>query len=117
MREEQKIQNATHKLWKIIDDDDDHPIKSKGDNFKYGMFIGKLIALGWVLDEPSSADLSIHFEFEDWERHNKADDEDGRQKLWGVPPGWTRDGWRQHIEEIERRIANPGNATNADEEL
>jgi hypothetical protein len=37
----------------------------QGDNFKYGYYIGKLVALGWVLGEPS-ADMSIDHDFESW---------------------------------------------------
>jgi hypothetical protein len=42
-------------------------LTSMGDTFKYGYLMGKIVALGWVLEE-SSADMSIDYDFEDWWR-------------------------------------------------
>ena len=38
----------------------------RGDNFKYGMWVGKMIALEWVLGGPL-ANLKIQYDFESWE--------------------------------------------------
>lgn len=55
-----------------------------GDNFKYGMQVGKLIALGWVLGEVASSDLSLHYEFDDWIRDVKAQEESLKRQLGGL---------------------------------
>lgn len=39
---------------------------ARGDNFKFGMWVGKLAALGWVLGEPI-ANVKIHYDFDSWE--------------------------------------------------
>lgn len=40
-------------------------IALKGDTFEYGVMVGKLVALGWVLGKPT-ADLSIPYRFDEW---------------------------------------------------
>jgi hypothetical protein len=42
-----------------------------GAGFKAGMFVGKLLALGWALDEASGAYLAVHFSFDDWLQQQK----------------------------------------------
>ena len=53
----------------------------RGDTFKFGMQVGKLLALGWVLGEVPSSDLSLNYEFEDWERDVKAQEESLKRQL------------------------------------
>lgn len=57
---------------------------SDGDNFKYGMQVGKLLALGWVLGEVASSDLALHYEFDDWVRDVKAQEENLKRELGGL---------------------------------
>ena len=38
------------------------------DSFRYGMLIGKLVALGWVVGEEETHDLFADYDFEDWSR-------------------------------------------------
>ena len=40
-------------------------LRSQGDNFKYGMWAGKLMALEWVLGGPIDF-LKIHHDYESW---------------------------------------------------
>jgi hypothetical protein len=40
-------------------------LRGRTDTFKYGIVVGKLIAIGWALGEPS-AGLSIDYDYEDW---------------------------------------------------
>ena len=40
----------------------------KAHNFRYGMLLGKLLAIGWVLGEEGSGDVSIDHDFESWSR-------------------------------------------------
>jgi hypothetical protein len=40
-------------------------MNSKGDNFKYGFWVGKLTALGWMLGDPI-ADLKIHHDYQSY---------------------------------------------------
>ena len=53
----------------------------RGDTFKFGMQVGKLLALGWVLGEVPSSDISLNYEFEDWERDVKAQEESLKRQL------------------------------------
>ena len=49
-----------------------------GDNFKAGLHVGKLTALGWVLDEMKGSDLAIVHDYESWMREariQRGDDE------------------------------------------
>lgn len=59
-------------------------VANQGDNFKYGLQVGKLIALGWVLKEVPSSDLSLNYEFEDWQRDIKAQEDLLKQRLGGL---------------------------------
>ncbi len=43
------------------------------DNFKAGLYIGKLTALGWVVGGMPGADLAIEHDYESWVRDH--DDE------------------------------------------
>ena len=40
-------------------------VANKSVNFKSGLQVGKLIALGWVLGDVTSSDLSLSYEFDD----------------------------------------------------
>ncbi|MEM7474605.1 MAG: hypothetical protein AAF483_06390 [Planctomycetota bacterium] len=53
----------------------------RGDTFKFGMQVGKLLALGWVLGEVPSSDISLNYEFEDWERDVQAQEESLKKQL------------------------------------
>ena len=44
-----------------------------GDNFRAGLYVGKMTALGWVLGDMPGADLAIEHDYEDWVREH--DDE------------------------------------------
>jgi hypothetical protein len=72
MRNEKEIRRATEILEAVFKSDEwsTHPLDAKGDNFKYGMFIGKLAALGWVLGD-ESCDLKIHYDFDGFSRAQK----------------------------------------------
>ncbi len=56
----------------------------KGDTFRYGMQVGKLIALGWILHEVPTSDLSLHYEYDDWVRDAQAQEESLRRQLSGL---------------------------------
>ncbi len=64
----------------------------KGDSFKYGMQVGKLIALGWVLGEVPSSDLSLHYDFDSWVRDVKAQEDSLRRQLGGLERLLDEDG-------------------------
>ena len=52
-----------------------------GDNFKYGLQVGKLIALGWVLGEVPTSDIALQYEYDDWVRDVKAQEDSLKQRL------------------------------------
>ena len=62
MRSEDDIQHAFGTFDAL-----DRPelLRSQGDNFRYGMWAGKLMALEWVLGSPIDF-LSIHHDYESW---------------------------------------------------
>ena len=66
MRSEEEVLEMFHRF-------DEHTgrelMKSKGDNFKYGMWVGKMIALEWALGD-EHGDMVIAYDFEDWEREH-----------------------------------------------
>lgn len=64
--------------------DNVNTVADKGDSFKYGLQVGKLIALGWVLREVSSSDLSLQYEYDDWQRDIKAQEDDLKRQLSGL---------------------------------
>jgi hypothetical protein len=59
MRTEAEIQRTAKELASMLGQ-----FSGKGDNFRYGLVIGKVMALAWSLGEP--ADLTHHYEFEEW---------------------------------------------------
>jgi hypothetical protein len=59
MRTEAEIQRAAKELAAMLGQ-----FTGKGDNFRYGLAIGKVMALAWSLGE--SADMTHHYEFEEW---------------------------------------------------
>jgi len=62
------------------------PLEWKGDTFKYGYLVGKMIALEWVLDGKGSHDISCHYDFEDWSLEAKRQLDDLRSALRENPP-------------------------------
>ena len=64
--------------------DNVNSVANKTDNFKYGLQVGKLIALGWVLREVTSSDLSLNYEFDDWLRDIQAQEDVLKQRLQGL---------------------------------
>ena len=44
-----------------------------GDNFKAGLFVGKLIALEWALDDAPGSDMAIDHDYESWVRENEGE--------------------------------------------
>ncbi len=59
-------------------------VADKSDNFKYGLQVGKLIALGWVLGDVTSSDLSLSYDFDDWTRDIQAGEDVLKQQLSGL---------------------------------
>jgi hypothetical protein len=59
MRPEAEIQRTAKELASMLGQ-----FSGKGDNFRYGLLIGKVMALAWSLGE--SADMTRHYEFEEW---------------------------------------------------
>lgn len=59
MRTEAEIQRTAKELAGMLGQ-----FPGKGDNFRYGLLIGKVMALAWSLGEP--ADLTHHYEFAEW---------------------------------------------------
>ena len=57
------------KMFEVLGiDEDEAPIHWKGDNFRYGLFIGKAIALAWVLGAESTEHMNVNKTFEEWEK-------------------------------------------------
>ena len=81
MADEDKIRTPSEirRVFELLDNV--NTVADKGDTFKFGMQVGKLIALGWVLQEVSSSDLSLHYEYEDWVRDIRAQEEDLKRGL------------------------------------
>ena len=48
----------------------------KGDNFKYGLLIGKVMALDWVMGEQPSGEMGINYDYEGWVREQRIAHED-----------------------------------------
>lgn len=59
MRPEPEIQNTAKELARMLGQ-----FSGKGDNFRYGLLIGKVMALAWALGE--AVDITHHYEFEEW---------------------------------------------------
>ncbi len=59
MRTEAEIQRTAKELAGMLGQ-----FNGKGDNFRYGLLIGKVMALAWSLGEP--ADMTHHYGFEEW---------------------------------------------------
>ena len=57
----------------------------RSDKFRYGFLMGKLVALGWVLEEPS-VDMSAHYDFEDWLRERREAGDELRERFGGDQP-------------------------------
>ncbi len=57
---------------------------SEEDSFKFGMQVGKLLALGWVLGEVVTSDLALQYEFDDWVRDAQAQEDTLKQQLQGL---------------------------------
>ena len=85
MRRQEEIQRAVEHLTS-------RPafLKFKGDTFRYGYLIGKVVALGWTLGEPS-ADISIDYTFEDWCRELREAGEGLSERLNARPDEPTDD--------------------------
>lgn len=56
----------------------------RDDTFKFGMQVGKLLALGWVLGEVPTSDVSLNYDFEDWQRDIAAQEETLKRQLDGL---------------------------------
>lgn len=84
MGNEQQIRSPAEirRVFELLDNVD--IVVDKGDNFKYGLQVGKLIALGWVLREVTSSDLALSYEFDDWLRDIKAQEDMLKQGLGGL---------------------------------
>ncbi|MDZ4656579.1 MAG: hypothetical protein SH868_03255 [Bythopirellula sp.] len=59
MRTEAEIQRTAKELAAMLGQ-----FNGKGDNFRYGLLIGKVMALAWSLGEP--AEMSRHYNLEEW---------------------------------------------------
>ncbi len=40
----------------------------RGDTFRFGLLVGKIVALDWALGNPPSFDVGPDYDFEDWVR-------------------------------------------------
>ena len=54
------------------------------DSFKFGMHVGKLLALGWVLGEVVTSDIALQYEYDDWRRDAKAQEDELKKHLGGL---------------------------------
>lgn len=82
MAEQIRPASEIRRVFELLDNVD--TAANMGDNFKYGLQVGKLIALGWVLSEVPSSDLSLSYEFDDWVRDVKAQEESLKRELGGL---------------------------------
>jgi len=76
MRERDQIQRVYERIGNRSE-----LLKWRADDFRYGMLIGKIVGLGWVLGEEASSDLSIDFDFEGWVRELRNLGDDVRSRL------------------------------------
>jgi hypothetical protein len=69
MRSKDEIERVADRLGQVsADGDGKTPLLDwRGDTFRYGFLVGKLVALGWVLGEPN-ADLAIDHDYDSWLR-------------------------------------------------
>jgi hypothetical protein len=76
MRDALEIERRNDSLGNVADSMDWH-----GDNFKYGMHVGKLLALEWMLGNVSTGEMCIHHDYEDYLRAGKELREDLKEEL------------------------------------
>ena len=84
MSNEEQIRSPTEirRVFELLDNV--NLVANQGDNFKYGLQVGKLIALGWVLGDVTSSDLSLSYDFDDWQRDIQAGEDVLKQQLNGL---------------------------------
>lgn len=84
MSEDDQIRSASEvrRVFEILDNVNTDA--EKGDTFGYGVQVGKLIALGWVLGEVPSSDLALSYDFETWQLDAKAQEDTLRRELKGL---------------------------------
>ncbi len=84
MADEEKLRSPAEvrRVFELLDNV--NTVVNQGDNFKYGMQVGKLIALGWVLGDVPSSDLSLSYDFDDWQRDIQAGEDVLKQQLGGL---------------------------------
>jgi hypothetical protein len=63
MKDPEDIQHVYEELGNLIESQ-----RWRGDNFQFGLYKGKLLALGWVLGLETMADMRFDSDFEDWTR-------------------------------------------------
>ncbi len=67
MRSEEEIRDVFLNLGMKINEKGVQFDVQAADNFQYGLFMGKLTALGWVLGvDRSSGDMGSHYDYEDF---------------------------------------------------
>lgn len=84
MSDEEQVRslNEIQRVFEILDNANTDA--EKGDTFAYGIQVGKLIALGWVLGEVPSSDLALSYDFETWQLDAKAQEDTLRRELKGL---------------------------------
>ena len=63
MKNEAEIQKLLDELESVP-----NPLDCQGDNFQYGLYLGKLQALGWVVGDTPSDLIASRFDFESFNR-------------------------------------------------
>ncbi len=83
MSSEEKLRPADE-VRRVFERLDGMKSATEEDTFKFGMHVGKLLALGWVLGEVVTSDVALQYEFDDWLRDAKAQEDELRKHLDGL---------------------------------
>jgi hypothetical protein len=62
-----------------------------GDNFKYGMYLGKMLALEWAKGEVSTGEMGVHYDHDDYMQRLKDSFEELREKISRPKPSAASD--------------------------
>jgi hypothetical protein len=57
----------------------------QGDNFKYGLYCGKVLAMAWMMGETSTGEMGVQYEYEDFIRQRSTEIDDLLRKIWVEP--------------------------------
>ena len=76
MRDPEEIKHAYAEL-----SNKPEPMREMGDTFQFGFLQGKVLALGWALEEAGGGSLAMDLDYEDWKREYDAETKALREAL------------------------------------